>query len=106
MHREVADFNSKTFLTKGGEDNKMPKLLHVNQTALCYTNTIFSKLLKYQESRKPCIEEKGYELFISILEEKEYKHLYLETLDSIKLFLAKRDYLEHFKQIPECIYLD
>ena len=64
-------------------------------TALCYTNTIFAKLLKYKQSQKQCIEEEGYKLFISILKS-DNKHLFLETLDSIKLFLTKREYLSKF----------
>jgi hypothetical protein len=72
-------------------------------TALCYTNTIFSKLLKYPSSRKQCIEEEGYKLFINILKSNSNKHLFLETLDSIKLFLTKREYLNKFQSIPECI---
>ena len=43
------------------------KRVFQNKTALCYTNTIFSKLLKWHESRKYCIDEGGYRLFISIL---------------------------------------
>jgi len=80
--------------------------LSPGKTSLCYTNTIFAKLLKYHESRSHCIEEGGYKLFISILEDKKNKHLFLETLDSIKLFLTKREYLSKFKRIPECIQLD
>lgn len=36
-------------------------------TPLCYTNTIFSKLLKNQQSLVYCVEEEGYQLFIKIL---------------------------------------
>jgi len=32
--------------------------------------------------------------------------LFLETLDSIKLFLSKREYLKKFKEIPKCFKLD
>jgi hypothetical protein len=32
--------------------------------------------------------------------------LFLETLDSIKLFLSKREYLSHFKAIPDYFNLD
>ena len=71
----------------------------MNKTALCYTNTIFSKLLKYQQSRINCMNEGGYELFISILQDEENKHLFLETLDSIKLFLMTRQNLEKFKEM-------
>jgi hypothetical protein len=39
----------------------------IDSTALCYTNTIFSKLLKNPESLSHCIEEEGYLLFIEIL---------------------------------------
>ena len=78
----------------------------MNKTALCYTNTIFSKLLKYQQSRINCMNEGGYELFISILQDEENKHLFLETLDSIKLFLMTRQNLEKFKAIPDKILLD
>lgn len=38
-----------------------------DSTALCYTNTIFSKLLKSPEALEHCVLEEGYELFISIL---------------------------------------
>ena len=69
-------------------------------TALCYTNTIFAKLLKYSSSRNACIKEDGHQLFIEILKNKKNKHLYLETLDSIKLFLARRKDLSKFKEIP------
>lgn len=76
-------------------------------TALCYTNTIFSKLLKNPESLEECVKENGYNLFIEILRgQQSNKHLFLETLDSIKLFLSKRDYLKKFKAIPECFKLD
>jgi len=39
----------------------------IDSTALCYTNTIFSKLLKNQKSLSCCVEEEGYKLFIEIL---------------------------------------
>jgi hypothetical protein len=74
-----------------------------NKTALCYTNTIFAKLLKYHESRWRCIEEGGHILFIKILQDQSNINLFLETLDTIKLFLTKREYLIKFKQIPECL---
>jgi len=46
------------------------------------------------------MEEKGYEFFFKILNNKEkHQHLFLETLDSIKLLLAKREYLPKFKKI-------
>ena len=77
-----------------------------NKTALCYTNTIFSKLLKYQQSRINCMNEGGYKLFISILKDPENKHLFLEALDCIKLFLMTRTNLEKFQQIPDTIRLD
>ena len=64
--------------------------LQTNKTALCYTNTIFSKLLKFEQSRISCMEEGGYRLFISILQSDKNKHLFLETLDCVKLFLMKR----------------
>jgi len=73
-------------------------------TSLCYTNTIFSKLLKNASSREQCIKEGGYQLFISILQSKN-THLFLETLDSIKLFLTRREYLDKFNLIPKCITL-
>lgn len=73
-----------------------------DSTALCYTNTIFAKLLKNSQARQQCIEEDGYELFIRILESNN-KHLFLETLDSIKLFLTNRKYLSKFSHIPQCI---
>ena len=31
--------------------------------------------------------------------------MFLETLDSIKLFLSKREYLKKFKAIPDCFKL-
>jgi hypothetical protein len=74
-------------------------------TALCYTNTIFAKLLKYSSSRPACIKEEGHQLFIEILKNPKNKHLYLETLDSIKLFLARRKDLSKFREIPEHVYL-
>ena len=39
----------------------------IDGTALCYTNTIFSKLLKNPKSLVFCVEEDGYKLFIEIL---------------------------------------
>ena len=89
--------------TKFGYQNYPQQTLQVNKTALCYTNSIFSKLLKYQQSRINCMNEKGYELFISILKDKENKHLFLETLDCIKLFLMTRNNLAKFKEIPATI---
>lgn len=41
---------------------------NMDSTALCYTNTIFSKLLKNEKSLKVCVDEQGYELFIWILQ--------------------------------------
>ena len=80
---------------------------NIDSTALCYTNTIFSKLLKNPQSLEPCMEEEGYGLFIEILRGyQQHKHLFLETLDSIKLFLSKREYLKKFSAIPECFKLD
>lgn len=74
---------------------------------MCYTNTIFSKLLKNPQSLGFCVDEDGYKLFIEILRgQQQNKHLFLETLDSIKLFLSKREYLKKFKSIPECFKLD
>lgn len=32
--------------------------------------------------------------------------MFLETLDSIKLFLSKREYLKKFNAIPDCFKLD
>jgi len=53
------------------------------------------------------VEEEGYELFISILKGAQpNRHLFLETLDSIKLFLSKREYLARFKAIPDYVMLD
>jgi len=76
-------------------------------TPLCYINTIFSKLLKNQKSLVYCVEEEGYQLFIKILRgHQKNKHLFLETLDSIKLFLSKREYLKKFSAIPDCFKLD
>jgi len=40
---------------------------NIDSTALCYTNTIFSKLLKNPSSLVHCVEEEGYKLFIEIL---------------------------------------
>ena len=79
------------------------RTLEINKTALCYTNSIFSKLLKYENSRVNCMQEEGYKLFISLLQDDDNKHLFLESLDCIKLFLMKRQNLEKFKGIPECI---
>ena len=45
-------------------------------------------------------------LFIAMLEDKRNKHLFLETLDNIKHFLTKREYLSKFKRITECIEFD
>jgi len=79
----------------------------IDSTALCYTNTIFSKLLKNPKSLGFCVEEEGYRLFIEILKGQQFnKHLFLETLDSIKLFLSKREYLKKFSAIPNCFKLD
>ena len=79
----------------------------IDNTALCYTNTIFSKLLKNPKSLGFCVEEEGYKLFIDILRgQQQNKHLFLETLDSIKLFLSKREYLKKFNAIPDCFKLD
>mmetsp|Transcript_20951 Transcript_20951/g.32465 ORF Transcript_20951/g.32465 Transcript_20951/m.32465 type:complete len:92 (+) Transcript_20951:2829-3104(+) len=80
---------------------------NIDSTALCYTNTIFSKLLKNPTSLVHCVDEEGYQLFIKILSgHQQNKHLFLETLDSIKLFLSKREYLKKFKEIPKCFKLD
>lgn len=49
------------------------------------------------------MNEEGYKLFISILKHEDNKHLFLESLDCIKLFLMTRKNLEKFKEIPECI---
>ena len=43
----------------------------IDSTALCYTNTIFSKLLKNPQSLGFCVEEDGYKLFIDILREQQ-----------------------------------
>ena len=76
-------------------------------TALCYTNSIFAKLLKFRESRDNCIAENGHRLFIQILKyPKANKHLFLETLDSIKLFLARRKDLREFSEITEHAVFD
>jgi hypothetical protein len=80
---------------------------NIDTTALCYTNTIFSKLLKNPQSMAFCMEEDGYKLFIEILKGQQHnKHLFLETLDSIKLFLSRREYLRKFSEIPLCFKLD
>lgn len=54
------------------------------------------------------MNEEGYRLFISILQDDENKHLFLETLDCIKLFLMTRTNLDKFKEItePDCIQLN
>ena len=52
------------------------------------------------------MREGGQNLFISILKDEDNKHLFLETLDSIKLFLMTRQNLKEFKAIPNCIYKD
>lgn len=102
------------FLLKLELFKKLHKLMHSNlqhnsidSTALCYTNTIFSKLLKNPKSLGFCLNEEGYMLFIDILSgQQANKHLFLETLDSIKLFLSNREYLKKFKAIPDCFKLD
>eukprot|EP00347_Sterkiella_histriomuscorum_P023636 403333912 len=81
------------------------KIKATDSTALCYTNTVFGKLLKTASSRKQCIEEEGHKLFINILKNKQNEYLFLETLDSIKLFLTKREYLTKFHQIPSAMEL-
>ena len=64
-------------------------------------------MLKSPESLEACVKEEGYTLFIEILKgQTPNKHLFLETLDSIKLFLSKREYLKKFKAIPDCFNLD
>ena len=52
------------------------------------------------------MNEDGYRLFISILKHEDNKHLFLESLDCIKLFLMTRSNLEKFKEIPQNIQLD
>ena len=52
-----------------------------------------------------CIKEEGHQLFIEILKNDKNKHLFLETLDSIKLFLARRKDLSKFQEIPKHVYL-
>jgi len=92
--------DARTFL---GQEQKS---VH-SHTSLCYTNTIFAKLLKFKEARALCIKEGGHNLFIHILQDPQKKHLYLETLDSVKLFLTKREYLSQFKRITNQLpYLD
>ena len=74
---------------------------------MCYTNSIFAKLLKFRESRDNCIAENGHKLFIQILKyPKANKHLFLETLDSVKLFLARRKDLREFSEITEHAVFD
>lgn len=81
---------------------KLKNIKELQESALCYSNTIFAKLLRYERSHEKCIEEKGYELFIAILKEGDkHKFLFLETLDSIKLLLTKRKNLKIFKEIPQ-----
>ena len=90
--------NNRDFLLKLELFRSLSDLMHqgasptleTNKTALCYTNTIFSKLLKFEQSRISCMEEGGYRLFISILQGEHNEHLFLETLDCVKLFLMKR----------------
>lgn len=52
------------------------------------------------------MNEGGYKLFISVLKDDDNKHLFLESLDCIKLFLMTRSNLERFREIPRCIQLD
>ena len=49
------------------------------------------------------MREQGYKLFIAILKHEDNKHLFLESLDCIKLFLMTRSYLEKFHEVPETI---
>jgi len=71
---------------------------------MTYSNSVFSKLLRVEGSQEKCIKEKGFELFLKILEDPKKKmHLFLETLDSIKILLMKRDNLIIFKDLPEKI---
>ena len=75
-----------------------------NESCFLYTTSIFSNLLELELTHKAFMEEKGYEFFFKILSNKEkHQHLFMETLDSIKLLLTKREYLHYFKKI---IYLD
>ena len=71
-----------------------------NESCFLYTTSIFSNLLAIESTHHKFMDEKGYEFFFKILNNKEkHQHLFLETLDCIKLLLAKREYLPYFKQI-------
>lgn len=71
-----------------------------NESCFLYTTTIFSNLLAVESTHQTFMDEKGYEFFFKILNNKEkHQHLFLETLDCIKLLLAKREFLPYFKQI-------
>jgi hypothetical protein len=71
-----------------------------NESCFLYTTSIFSNLLAVESTHQTFMDEKGYEFFFKILNNKEkHQHLFLETLDCIKLLLAKREYLPFFKQI-------
>lgn len=71
-----------------------------NESCFLYTTSIFSNLLAVESTHQTFMDEKGYEFFFKILNNKEkHQHLFLETLDSIKLLLAKREYLPYFKKI-------
>ena len=48
---------------------------NMDSTALCYTNTIFSKLLKNEKSLKVCVDEQG---------PAEVKEFYAPTLESLR----------------------
>ena len=73
-----------------------------NEASLCYTNTIFAKILRVEESHDRCLEEQGYQLFINILKAPDkYQFLFLETLDSIKLLLTKRKSLKTFNEVAQ-----
>ena len=71
-----------------------------NDSCFLYTTSIFSNLLAVDSTHQAFMNEKGYRFFFEILKNKEkHQHLFLETLDSIKLLLAKREYLYIFKEI-------
>lgn len=71
-----------------------------NESCFLYTTSIFSNLLAFKSTHQAFMNENGYKFFFEIFEDKnKHQHLFLETLDSIKLLLAKREYLPVFKEI-------
>ena len=71
-----------------------------NESCFLYTTSIFSNMLTFEHTHEAFMNESGYKFFFEILKSKDkHQHLFLETLDSIKLLLAKREYLSVFKEI-------